>query len=95
MIDFTEIINSWIRKINPTENERLHSQERLTICTNCVYYNEVLKKRTWSAICTECSCPIAGKIFTDRFSGCRIGNWDEVDKKYNIYREVKTKKTIL
>jgi lipoate synthase len=94
-MDFKEIIDSWIRMTNPTENEKLHSDERLTICVNCVYYKEIIKRGRWSAVCTECSCPIAAKIFSNKTSACRVGNWDEVDKKYDIYKEVKTKKTIL
>jgi hypothetical protein len=95
MIDFKEVINSWIIKFNPTDNEKQLSEERLTICQNCVYYSEVLKKREWSAVCTECNCPLAAKIFTPKTNSCRVGYWEEVDKKYGIYMDTKTNKTIL
>jgi lipoate synthase len=95
MIDFKEVIESWITKFNPTDLEKQLSEERLTICKNCVYYTEVLKKKKWSAVCTECSCPLIGKIFTSKVKSCRIGNWYDVDKKYGIYKETKTNKTIL
>ena len=95
MIDFTEIIDAWVRKSNPSETERLLSEERVTICTNGVYYKEIVKKQRWSAFCTECNCPLSGKIFSGKINPCRIGKWIEVDKKYDIYKEVKSKKTIL
>jgi hypothetical protein len=95
MIDFKEVIESWVIKSNPTDMEKELSEERLTICQNCVYYTEVLKRRKWSAICGECKCPLSGKIFTPKVKSCRIGNWDDIDKKYGIYRDTKTNKTIL
>lgn len=95
MMDFNEIIVSWVRKFNPTENQKRLSEERLTICTNCVYYQEILKKKVWTAICNKCNCPIPAKIFTPKTESCPIGKWVEIDKKYGIYIEDKTKKTIL
>jgi lipoate synthase len=95
MIDFNEVIQSWIIKFNPTDLEKELSKERLTICQNCVYYTEILKKRKWSTVCGECNCPIAAKIFTSKANSCRIGNWDDIDKKYGIYKETKSDKTIL
>lgn len=95
MIDFNEVIQSWIIKFNPTDLEKELSKERLTICQNCVYYTEILKKRKWSTVCGECNCPIAAKIFTPKANSCRIGNWDDIDKKYGIYKKTKSDKTIL
>lgn len=81
--------------VNPTEEERIHANERLDICKACNYYDEILDKKKWSAICRECSCPLSAKIFTPKNNPCRIGRWKEVDQKYNVYREDKTKKTLL
>lgn len=95
MIDFGEIISAWITKFNPNETQKQLADERLTICNNCVYYTEVFENRTWSAICGKCNCPLTSKIFTPKTTSCPIGKWVEIDKKFGIYKEEKTNKTIL
>jgi hypothetical protein len=95
MIDFNEIIISWVKKFNPTETEKQVAEERMIMCLNCEHYVEIMKKRKWSAICGKCKCTLASKIYTPKTTSCPIGKWVEVDERYGIYSEKKIKKTIL
>jgi hypothetical protein len=101
MINFIEIFNAWKRSKNPTEIERANSQERLLICqgdadnSGCEHYTEILKKKSWSAICGSCGCPINRKIFSMESEPCPKGKWKEVDAKYGKIIKIKDFRTIL
>jgi hypothetical protein len=94
MVDFKEIINAWIVSFNPTEDQKLQADERLSICLGCEKYSEIIEKKKWSAVCGECGCPIEKKIYSDRFDPCPLDKWNDVDTKYNIPTK-KIEKTIL
>lgn len=91
-MNLNEIVNAWITSINPSEDEKKRSIERLEICEGCTFKKEILKNKKWSTICSSCGCVISKKIFSQEFNPCPLKKWEEVDKKYTTF--YKTQKTI-
>jgi|694.fasta_scaffold127156_3 hypothetical protein len=101
MIDFKDIYESWKKSGNPTDIEKQHAFERLSICKGtttapkCEYYVEIVKNKKWSSLCVSCGCPIPKKIFTNKTPSCPKNKWDIIDLNYNTNIVIKNKKTIL
>jgi len=78
-----EIIQAWRIKWNPTEEQKILADKRLTICKECPsmkvkFEDSGLIRIT---VCDECGCPIAAKIHSPKVGACPLGKWDEVDGK--------------
>lgn len=95
MLDFKDILNSWIVSFNPSTEAQNRANDRLLVCRGCDNYKEILKNKKWSAICEGCGCPIDKKVFSNKINACPLNKWAEVDKKHNTYIKVKDKKTLL
>ena len=79
---FEEILEAWITKFNPTKEQKLLAERRITICNECPSRKETMIDGISLAVwCGECGCPLAGKIHSPKREGaCPLGKWDEVDK---------------
>lgn len=80
---FEEILEAWVTKFNPTEEQKKLAERRIKICDECPSRKEAMIGGINLAVyCGECGCPLASKIHTPKRRGaCPLGNWDEVDKQ--------------
>jgi hypothetical protein len=95
MIDYKEIFEAWKTSRNPTPLEEELAQKRLKVCMDCEYRSEIIKGLKWSALCTDCGCPINKKIFTSMFNSCTQKKWGDVDSQYLEIMTDKEEKTII
>lgn len=88
-MNISEIIEAWIIAKKPNDDQIKLSKKRADICENCP------KKKTklGFVICGECGCPIAKKIFTNRFNPCPLHKWYDCDAPY--FPEQKNSQTLL
>lgn len=91
-MDLKEIISTWVTSFSASDSQKKLAEERLKICESCPSIKKVLKKKSWSFICGECGCPVAKKVFTNRYNPCPLQKWENVDVKYF---DLKHKKTII
>ena len=101
MIDFADVIKSWWIAENPTEKESFLAKKRLEICKGddanpkCENYEQLFKKRKWSAICDGCGCPVSKKIFSQVINPCPLDKWMDIDKQYGNGMDKKEQKSII
>jgi|APGre2960657404_1045060.scaffolds.fasta_scaffold197471_2 hypothetical protein len=74
-----EIAGSWWRAANPTKEQSDLAKLRLRICKECP---SMVESAAFGYKCGECGCPIGKKIFTDRYGGCPLSKWNDVDELY-------------
>ena len=60
-----DILQSWFKMLNPTDEQKQIANERFEICDKCEH-NIELK-------CNKCGCPLKAKIFSQK--GCPINKW--------------------
>lgn len=82
MIDYKEIFEAWKISRNPTPLEEELAQKRLNVCSTCEYKTELIKGLKWSALCTDCNCPLNKKAYTKIYNACTQKKWNEVDFDY-------------
>lgn len=82
MIDYKEIMESWLISINPTKPQQELAEKRLNICLGCDYKREILKGQKWSGYCGDCGCPLQKKIYSNIFNACTQKKWADVDIDY-------------
>jgi hypothetical protein len=82
MIDYKEIYEAWKISFNPTKKQEDLAQKRLKVCIDCEYRSEMVKGVKWSALCTDCGCPLNKKVFATTFNACTQKKWGEVDSEY-------------
>lgn len=85
-MNFKEILRAWIISFNPNEAEKQIAELRYEICDKCPSRNGIFGV----AVCKECGCPIAKKIFTNTYNPCPLGKWGETDTPY-----IKKEKTLM
>lgn len=91
------IIEAWKIANKPTQKQSELAQLRAEICNTCPSKKEFLKEKKWTAVCTECGCPISKKVFTNQQNPCPLEKWKEVDKSYFIngqFLDQKKKKSL-
>lgn len=93
-MDLKEIITSWLIKNNPTEAQQQLAVERYAICEQCPSRTSMLLQKKWTEYCSECGCPLQGKIFTPKYNGCPLGKWKDIEEKY-VPNYTKNKKTVI
>lgn len=93
-MDLKEIITSWLIKHNPTKIQQQLAVERYAICEECPSRANVILQQKWTEHCSECGCPLQGKIFTPKYNGCPLGKWKDVEEKY-LPTYTKNKKTVI
>jgi hypothetical protein len=93
-MDLKEIITSWVIKYNPTEAQQQLATERYSICEKCPSKSTLLLQKKWTEHCSECGCPLQGKIFTPKSNGCPLGKWQIVEEKY-LPKVIKKEKTTI
>ena len=76
------IIEAWRIAISPTKKQAELANLRGKICEPCPSNKSFIKEKKWSAICTECGCPIDKKVFTNAENPCPLKKWKEVDKPF-------------
>jgi hypothetical protein len=54
----------------------------------------MLLQKKWTEYCSECGCPLQGKIFTPKYNGCPLGKWKDIEEKY-VPNYTKNKKTVI
>ena len=72
-----EIAISWWRAENPTKEQSIIAQNRLSICMECDSRNESV---VFGFVCGKCGCPLGKKIFSPDVNGCPLGKWDSKNK---------------
>ena len=60
-----DILQSWFKMLNPTDEQKQKANERFNICIKCES-NIELK-------CNKCGCPLRAKVFSQK--GCPINKW--------------------
>lgn len=93
-MDIKEIISAWIIKKNPTPTQQQLAIERYAICEKCPSKSNLLLQKKWTEHCSECGCPLQGKIFTPKYNGCPLEKWKGVEEKYLVKDTKKEKTTI-
>jgi hypothetical protein len=94
-MDINDIFSSWVSRIKPKERLKLQAENRFEICKSCDNYRELLKKRTWSAYCSRCSCPLETKVFSEKINPCPLNKWDSIDKLNGFETKIKDKNTLI
>lgn len=89
-IDFSDIVKSWTRALNPTEKQKDLAKKRWDICMDCDSKKEIIKNKKWSYICLECGCKLDKKIFTDKISACPLNKWYLVERQHFNIKEKET-----
>ena len=82
MINYKEIFEAWKISFNPTKKQEDLAQKRLDVCSTCEYKTELVKDLKWSALCTDCGCPLNKKVFATTFNACTQKKWGDVDSEY-------------
>jgi hypothetical protein len=82
MIDYKGIYEAWKISFNPSKKQEDLAQKRLKVCIDCEYRSEMVKGVKWSALCTDCGCPLNKKVFATTFNACTQKKWGEVDSEY-------------
>ncbi len=93
-MDLKEIISAWIIKHNPSELQQQLAVERYAICEQCSSKSNILLQKKWTEHCSECGCPLQGKIFTPKYDGCPLGKWRDVEDRY-LVKDIKKEKTAI
>lgn len=62
MLKIVEIAKAWIAAENPTEEQKLIAEHRITMCDRCPHkeYSKVFD----TFLCGLCGCPLNKKIFS-------------------------------
>lgn len=81
-INYKEIFEAWKISLNPTDKQEELAKLRLEVCLGCDYRKEVVKGLKWSALCSECGCPLNKKVFSTRYNACGLKKWDVTDSNY-------------
>jgi hypothetical protein len=69
-----EIVESYARMVNPTEEQKTIAEERLKICMSCEFW-----KRSPAGIhfCGKCGCATKAKVFSPRgLQACPENKWE-------------------
>lgn len=69
MNKIVDIVNSWVRIFNHTEEQGKVAAKRAEICFSC----EHIKKSDIADTCGKCGCPIRSKVFST--NGCPVNKW--------------------
>ena len=67
-----EIAISWWRAENPTKEQSVLAQNRLSVCMGC---NSRKESVVFGFICGECGCPLGKKIFSSDPKPCPDNRW--------------------
>lgn len=69
-----EIVESYARMINPTEEQKQVAEERLKICMGCEYWAE---NAAGIHFCKKCGCATKAKVFSPRgLQACPEQKWN-------------------
>jgi hypothetical protein len=71
-----EIAISWWRAENPTKEQSVLAQNRLSVCMGCDSRRESV---VFGFVCGECGCPLGKKIFTPKMGSCDLGKWNKIE----------------
>lgn len=93
-MDIKEIISAWVIRYNPTEAQQELASKRYAICEECPSKSNILLQKKWTEHCSECGCPLQGKIFTPKYNGCPLEKWKDVEEEY-LPKFVKKEKTTI
>lgn len=68
-----EIVASYARMVNPTEEQKLIAEERIKICMGCEFWSE---NAVGIQYCKICGCATKAKIFTPKgLEACPENKW--------------------
>ena len=93
-MDLKEIISAWIIKFKPTQAQQQLAVERYAICEQYPSKSSIILQKKWTEHCSECGCPLQGKIFTPKYNGCPLEKWKNVEEKY-LSKIIKKEKTTI
>ena len=85
------IFEAWIIANNPTEKQIQLAEARAKVCNDCPAMKTSILAP--NGVCSECSCPIRKKIFTNEFNTCPLQKWRETD--FDYFEGMKKKTTLL
>jgi hypothetical protein len=95
-LDFKEIMESWYNKFTHSPELKKLADKRFDICLECPSKQEILKGKEWSLKCSECGCPLMGKIYTPntylaKGGSCPLEKWKNVENEYiKSFKKIKT-----
>jgi hypothetical protein len=97
-LDFKEISTAWFNKLIHTKELKELADKRLDICLACPFAKEILEGKQWSLKCSECGCPLSGKIYTPKTymndgGSCPHNKWKDVEEEYR--KNFKNTKTVI
>lgn len=95
MIDFKEIFEAWLIAHNPTKEQSELAEKRLSVCIECEFKKEILKKNKWSALCIRCGCPLNKKVFSTKYNACPAKKWASIDSESLSIIKDKDQKSII
>ena len=73
--NFLEIAVAWKRAANPTDEQQLIAEHRLSICNECEH--KTFSKLSRSFICGACGCPLNKKVYSPKGpEACPKMKWD-------------------
>jgi len=69
-----EIVQSYARMINPTEEQKRVAEERLRVCTGCEFWAQ---NPAGIHYCKRCGCATKAKVFSPKgLNACPEGKWE-------------------
>lgn len=76
-MNVNDIFKSWVKTMNPTDEQKQIALQRLSICNQCPSKQKSIGD---VYVCGECSCPISfndtpiGKLYSDE--ECPLSKWE-------------------
>jgi len=64
MLKVIEIAKAWIAAANPTFEQQIIAEYRISVCEQCPHKNYVAAINTFT--CGKCGCPLSKKIFSPK-----------------------------
>jgi len=94
MIDVKDIFNSWVRSINPTDEQLSLANARFEVCLQCEFKRETISSKDWSLVCGACGCPLKKKIYSTATNPCPKEKWKNIDKTHGLNPSKKNTSTL-
>jgi hypothetical protein len=95
MLNFKEILKSWLLVTSHTPKQAELAKARLDVCVGCVYKKVLIEDKHWSAVCGKCGCPLKAKVFSEAINPCPMGFWKKIDEKFGLNTDEKNSSSFI
>ena len=76
MLKIVEIAKAWIAAANPTPEQQVIAEHRISVCDQCPHRNYVTAINTF--VCGKCGCPLNKKVFSPKGpEACPDSRWEK------------------